>query len=238
MVDQPDVVIWMRPEHSALGRPAERSRAEITAAAVELADREGLDAVSMRRVAAALGTGAASLYRYVATRDDLLDLMLDSTGAEYDLPEPSGDWLADLVEVARQARHIMRRHRWLAAVLPSRAVLGPHGVDLLEHVLDVLAAHPAGATAKLEAFGMITALTAMAVQNERRGDSADRRSTVYLLHVAAEGEHPRIAALLANTPAPEGSADRFDDVIRRVLAGLLAEPSDSGTGAGPSAEGD
>ena len=62
-----------------MGRAAERSHAEITAAAMELADREGLDALSVRRLAAELGTGAASLYRYVATREDLLDLMTDET---------------------------------------------------------------------------------------------------------------------------------------------------------------
>jgi AcrR family transcriptional regulator len=66
--EEPRDVIWMRPEHEATGRPAQRSRAEITAAAVTIADREGLDAVSMRRVATELGTGAASLYRYVDNR--------------------------------------------------------------------------------------------------------------------------------------------------------------------------
>jgi AcrR family transcriptional regulator len=60
-------VIWMRPGHAATGRPAQRSREEITAVAIAIADWEGLDAVSMRRVAAGLGTGAASLYRYVPT---------------------------------------------------------------------------------------------------------------------------------------------------------------------------
>src|ERR1051325_5560764 len=108
--EQPEPVIWMRPEQASGGRPAERIRAEITAAAVELADREGLEAVSMRRVASVLGTGAASLYRYVATRDDLLDLMTDSTASEYHLPAPTGDWQADLLAVARQARQIMGRH--------------------------------------------------------------------------------------------------------------------------------
>src|SRR5579859_3023932 len=97
MAEQPGQAIWLRPEHSPVGRPAQRSRAEITAAAIAIADREGLDAVSMRRVAAELGTGAASLYRYVDTRDDLVDLMTDAVGGEYLLPEPSGDWLADLV---------------------------------------------------------------------------------------------------------------------------------------------
>src|SRR6516225_9042130 len=98
--------IWMRPERAAVGRPAQRSRAEITAVALDIADREGLDAVSMRRVAAALGTGAASLYRYVETREELLDLMTDATGAEYELATPTGDWLADLLALGEQARAI------------------------------------------------------------------------------------------------------------------------------------
>jgi len=87
--------IWMRPERAGVGRPAQRSRAEITAVALDIADREGLDAVSMRRVATELGTGAASLYRYVETREELLDLMIDATGTEYDMAPPTGDWLAD-----------------------------------------------------------------------------------------------------------------------------------------------
>src|SRR5580700_127276 len=109
--------IWLRPERAASGRPARRSRSEIAAAAVVIADREGLDAVSMRRVAAELGTGAASLYRYVDTREDLLDLMSDAVGAEYDLAGTTGDWLADLVAVGAQTRAIMLRHPWLAGLL-------------------------------------------------------------------------------------------------------------------------
>src|ERR1700761_1876534 len=113
--------IWLRPERSPVGRPARYTRAEITAAALRLADAEGLDAVAMRRVAAELGTGAASLYRYVETRDELLDLMTDATAAEYDLPAPSDDgpaggWLAGLVAIGEQARAIGRRHRWLAGL--------------------------------------------------------------------------------------------------------------------------
>ena len=63
--DVPGGVVWLRPEHAATGRPAKRSREEITVAAIAIADQGGLDAVSMRQVAAGLGTGAASLYRYV-----------------------------------------------------------------------------------------------------------------------------------------------------------------------------
>ncbi|GAB2687359.1 TetR/AcrR family transcriptional regulator [Kitasatospora kifunensis] len=223
MAGQQEPVIWMRPQQAAVGRPAERSRAEITAAAVALADAEGLEAVSMRRVATSLGTGAATLYRYVSTRDDLLDLMIDSTAGEYDLPAPSGDWPADLLTVARQAQQIMRRHPWLPALVITRPALGPAGIDLLEHVLDVLADHPAAAAAKLEAFALLMALTALFTQNELAGAGPDSgREAAYLHHVAAAGSHPRLAALLAAAVPPrDDHRDQLAAVLGRVLSGLL-----------------
>ena len=115
-----------------------REPEEITTAAIAIADREGLDAVSMRRVAAGLGTGAASLYRYVETREDLLDLMTDAISAEYELAPPSSNWLADLIAFGEQARAIFRRHRWLAALAMTRPVIGPNGIGLIEHFLTVL----------------------------------------------------------------------------------------------------
>jgi AcrR family transcriptional regulator len=214
-------VIWLRPEHAAVGRPAERSRAEITAAAIELADAEGLDALSMRRLAASLGTGAASLYRYVANREDLLDLMTDATAAEFDLPAASGDWLADLLAIAQQARRVMRGHPWLPTLVITRPVLGPHGADALEHALNVLADHPAPPDRKLEAFALLNALTALFVQNELAAtDAAAQRDAAYLQHIAAAGAHPRITALLG-TLAPAEPRDRFDEVLGRMLTGVL-----------------
>ena len=225
--DRPGGVIWMRPEHAATGRPAKRSRDEITAAALAIADREGLDAVSMRRVAADLGTGAASLYRYVETREDLLDLMIDATGAEYVFLRASGDWLADVLEIGDQARAIMRRHPWLPSLLITRSVLGPNGLVLLEHVLDALAPHPAGTAAKLEAFAMLSTVTAVFVHNELTGGSdRQQRNAAYLRHALATGRHPRLAGLLAPAAADPGtapgSADRYRDVMARILTGLLA----------------
>ncbi|WP_037606194.1 TetR/AcrR family transcriptional regulator [Streptacidiphilus rugosus] len=225
MAAREDEVIWLRPEQAPVGRPAERSRAEITAAAMELADREGLEAVTMRRVASVLGTGAASLYRYVATRDDLLDLMTDSTAAEYRLPAPTGDWEADLLAVADQARRIMRGHPWLPALVISRPALGPHGADLLEHVLDVLAEHPADAGRKVQAFALLGGLTALFVQNEVTATAAGAaRQAAYLHHVAVAGHHPRIAGLSAS-PADRAPSDPFHTVLSRALAGVLDRPS-------------
>jgi AcrR family transcriptional regulator len=222
--------IWMRPGRAAVGRPALHTRAEITVAAVAIADREGLDAVSMRRVAAELGTGAASLYRYVDTREDLLDLMTDSTGAEYRLAPPSGNWLADLVDVGQQARTIMRRHPWLARLVAAQPVLGPNGLLLLEPVLGVLDHHPAGLTAKLEAFGMLSAVTAAFVQHELAGGpAAQQRNAAYLQHALTSGDYPELTRLLAQpppvTPAPEDAPaleDRYAGILGRILAGLLA----------------
>jgi len=220
--------IWMRPERAAVGRPAQRSRAGITAAAVGIADREGLDAVSMRRVAAELGTGAASLYRYVETREDLLDLMTDAVGGEYLLPEPSGDWLADLVAFGEQSRTIMLRHPWVGRPDLTRPVLGPNGIAMLEHVLAVLEPHPASLVTKLEAFATLNGICALFVQHELAGGSAlHNRNVAYLQHAVASGKHPRLTRLLTQDAAATAAAGAYDPadtygyLLARILTGLL-----------------
>jgi AcrR family transcriptional regulator len=224
-------VIWMRARPSGAGRPAQHSRAEITAAAIAIADRDGLDAVSMRKVAADLGTGAASLYRYLDTREDLLDLMTDAMAAGYDLPAPTGDWLADLVAFGEQARGVLRRHPWLPQLTLTRPALGPGGIRLLEHALDVLAPCPAPLSAKLEAFAMLNSVTATFVMHELAGGSAAAQRTAgYLDHALASGEFPRLTALLTEAAgAPGGDpgaspdpAGRYPAIMSRILAGLLA----------------
>jgi len=218
--------IWLRPERAAVGRPAHRSRAEITAVALAIADREGLDAVSMRRVAAELGTGAASLYRYVETREELLDLMIDATGTEYELAPPTGDWLADLIAVAEQSRAILRRHPWLPGLVITRAVIGPSGLALLEHFLTVLETHPASLETKMEAFAMLNGLAATSVLYELAGGSdLQARNVAYIQHAVASGDHPRLTELLSQSqgsPAePADPAARYADVLARVLTGVL-----------------
>ncbi len=224
--DEPAPGIWLRPERAAVGRPPQRSRAEITAAAIAIADADGLDAVSMRRVAAELGTGAASLYRYVETRDELLDLMTDAAGGELTFPEPGGDWLAGLVAMGEQLLAGLRRHRWLVRLVTTRPVLGPNGLAALEHFLTVLRDHPADVLTKLEAFAMLNGMAAQFALHEQSGGSAvQQRNAAYLQRALASGEHPRLAELLAQSPpGPPGPVDpagRFSDILARVLAGLL-----------------
>lgn len=116
----------------------------------------------------------------------------------------------------------MRRHPWLPILVVTRPALGPHGIDLLEHLLDVLADHPAEPARKLEAFAVLNALTALFVQNELAAeDSAAQRQSSYLRHVAAAGTHPRISALLAETQPERTSRDRCATVLSRALTGVL-----------------
>ena len=224
MTEGPAASIWMRQERSGVGRPAHWSRAEITAVALHVADAQGLDAVSMRRVAAELGTGAASLYRYVETREDLLDLMTDATCAEYEFAPPSGDWLTDLIAFGEQARVILRRHRWLAGLTMTRPVIGPNGTALIEHFLTLLEGHPAGIEAKLEAFGMLNGITAAFALQEQADPGLQARNLAYLSYALTSGRHPRLAALLsppAQLEPPSELAGRYPDIIARVLTGLL-----------------
>lgn len=139
MADEEPTSIWMRPEaheRSGPGRRPGYSREQITRTAVQIADAEGVEAATMRRIAAELGTGAMSLYRYVPRRDDLFDLMIDLAMSEIELPDgPSGDWRGDLTLLAAQTRATGLRHPWLIALLTSRPTLGPHLLRVHEFAL-------------------------------------------------------------------------------------------------------
>lgn len=103
--------LWLRPAEPRRGRRPSFSRETITAAAVAVADAEGLDAVTMRRVAAEVGAGVMSLYSYAPDKETLLALMVDHVSGELRITDPpSGDWRADLKTVAHLQRAHMLRH--------------------------------------------------------------------------------------------------------------------------------
>lgn len=124
----------MRPERAARGPKPAHDRDEIAAVCVRVADAEGLDAVSMRRVAAELGTGTTSLYRYVASKEDLFDLMVDRVLGSVPLPRPTGYWRDDLSALASWKRALILDHPWMAS-LSGRPAIGPHGLALQERGL-------------------------------------------------------------------------------------------------------
>ena len=103
-----------------------------------MADAEGPDAISMRRIARELNAGAMSLYWYVASKEELLDLMLDAIEAEIEVPESSGDWRADLGTFAHRTRAALSRHMWAIEFIGSRPPSGPNDVRNLERLLSLL----------------------------------------------------------------------------------------------------
>src|SRR6201982_2900683 len=114
------------------------SREEIVSAAIAVADAEGPEAISMRRIAREVGAGVMSLYWYVASKEELLDLMLDAIESEIEVPEPTGDWRADLGAFAHRTRAALRQHRWAAEVIGTRPPSGPNDVRNLERLLSLL----------------------------------------------------------------------------------------------------
>ncbi|WP_433508605.1 TetR/AcrR family transcriptional regulator [Nonomuraea sp. CA-143628] len=142
MTDAEYVNIWMRPERPARGPKPAYSRAQITEAAIRIADTEGLEAATMRRIAADIGAGAMSLYRYVPSRDDLIELVADRLQGEIDVEGmPSGDWRADLTRYADGMRAMWLRHPWIATVHRSLPGLGPNQLRLIERVMGALDAY-------------------------------------------------------------------------------------------------
>ena len=153
--------IWARPEPAA--RHPRFSRDRIAAAALGIADAEGFEAVSMRRIATVLGAGTMSLYRYIATKADLVALLDDALMGERLVPaaELPADWRAALALSARRTRQVYLRHPWAIAALQAEAAAGrgvptsPNGLRHFEQSLAVLAGAPFDTRGKLNLLAIL-----------------------------------------------------------------------------------
>ncbi|MFJ7102861.1 TetR/AcrR family transcriptional regulator [Streptomyces albogriseolus] len=224
-------VIWARPERSGRGPRPAYSRADIAAAAVRIADAEGLDAVSMRRVAAELGCGTMSLYNYVPRKEDLYELMVDAVGGEHELWEPSGDWRADMLRVAHQTRDLMHRHPWLPRLMSPVYGFSPNSLRYLEHCLACLDPMPGPQGVKMELIAMLNGIVTTYVSNELA--TAERTRSLpwsqeqenavriaYLRSRLATGAYPRMAAAFLEDPGPSDLEAVFERALTRVLDGF------------------
>jgi AcrR family transcriptional regulator len=134
-------LLWGGKPRGGRGRKPSLSVERIVAAGIALADREGLEAVSMRRVAQELGGGTMSLYRHVPGKGELLDLMFDRVVAEsVDLPEDAGaeGWRARLEALSWQSWRVYLRHPWLLQISPARPPLGPGVLDSYHVLLEAV----------------------------------------------------------------------------------------------------
>lgn len=223
--------IWMRPERAARGRRPAHSRADIAAVAIRVADAEGIDAVSLRRVADELATGTTTLYRYIASKDELFDLMIDSAIAERRPPAPTGDWRADLRAIAYENRAMALRHPWLATLPATRPVLGPNSLAWLEATyatLDGLGLDPDEVLAQV---GTLVTFVRGHVIDELAEQEAARRSgmdmTAWLAAQAQYGEmvigsgrYPHLARIMIEAETPHAD-DRFERAFRYGLDHIL-----------------
>ncbi|MER6916667.1 TetR/AcrR family transcriptional regulator [Streptomyces sp. NPDC000594] len=129
--------VWARPR-ARREQPA-LSREQIVSEAVRLLDTEGIDALSMRKLGTRLGAGATSLYRHVANKDELIELVVDEVYGELDVPDSddAADWRAAATLRAHSMRSMILKHPWIASVLGEMGVayLGPNMMRLSDRML-------------------------------------------------------------------------------------------------------
>jgi AcrR family transcriptional regulator len=204
--------IWARPPRE-IGEPRGRARTavtreEIVEAALAVADEAGFDAVSMRNVAQRLGVGAMTLYHYVPSKDDLLDLMFDEVMRELLVPEPLPDeWRAAITAISRRTRESWLRHPWLASAVGARSAFGPNS---MRHVEQSLAAISGLGVEGAEAFVVLSAIDDFTLGHALRQVSAQaglrregldsdawrRAIEPYWREMLATGEFPRLERMV------------------------------------------
>lgn len=239
----PADVVWLRL--ATLSGRARRELDRIVAAAIDLADREGVDALSMRRLATELDTGTTTLYRYVTGRDELLELMVDAVNAsDGNVTGRPAHWRDGLRLVAREARGRFLAHPWLASQVVARPTIGPntlHGAEFVISIAIDLAGDPttaASVTSALLAYvqGSVGAELAEAEARRRTGlDEQAWRETVapWVRSILDDARFPSFAQVIL--AADDLSfEDRFAFGLERLLDGFERFAETSAIGNQPA----
>lgn len=231
----------LSPRDAAKTRRTPRQRAlsreAIIDAALAIVDTEGLDALTMRTVAAALRTGAASLYAYVGSKDELIELVVDRVIGEVrwpDQPDPSR-WMTQLKEVAREMRRVFASHGDLARATFGRIPLGENALNGSEAMLGLLRA--GGVSDRVAA--MVLDLLSLYVMGVAYEDSLTAMNAITaddLTHFITQmrsyfaslpGERfPNTVALAEELTAGDRE-ERFEFGLHVLLRGLLAVSADT-----------
>jgi AcrR family transcriptional regulator len=249
-------LLWDTGRRPSRGPKPGLTLERIVEAAVRVADAEGLEAVSMRRVATELGTGTMSLYRYVPGKAELLDLMLDRVQRPSDDPAGLGDggWRSALEALGRATLALYRRHPWLLQVNQSRPLLGPSALDGMEKVLSRIKSmgltDPELVSAVIAVDGYVVGAARTQLYEaevERRTGLTDAEfwaaQAPMLEKFMASGRYPMLAGL--SEDAFGRDFDHFEFGLQRILDGLEAlvarragdgDGDTAGDGGGPEAE--
>lgn len=219
----------------------------IVVTAIEIADAEGIDALSMRHLAQRLGVGTMSLYRYVPSKVELLGLMLDHVIAvpweeadatadgddEVAAKEPAEPWRLALESYAWRQRDLYLRHSWYLRVNLSRPMLGPNSVGELEHTLRGIRSVPLSDREKIALVTTIDGFIAGTVQQQVLYEEAARESGIsdeefwgvqepLLMRAMTSGRFPTLASLADDVF--EGTwEEHFSFGLRHLLNGFEVE---------------
>jgi AcrR family transcriptional regulator len=232
--------------HRERGTPPPRrarslSRDEIVRAAIAVADAEGPEAISMRRIARELDVGAMSLYWHVSSKEELLDLMLDGVQGEMEMPGPSGDWRADLAAIARNQRTGLHQHRWVMDFLAGRPPMGPNSLRNAERGLATLGSLGLDGEAAINVLTTVTTYVMGAVLRElqeARGeqdwtreleelgqDKFQEMMAGYRDWLRESGRYPYLLRLIeagVDPDAAETRDERFEFGLGCLLDGIAA----------------
>ncbi|SDL83944.1 TetR/AcrR family transcriptional regulator [Nonomuraea jiangxiensis] len=231
--NEPFPSVWARPRPRRREQPA-LSREQIVAAALELLDTEGIDALSMRRLGTRLNAGATSMYTHVAGKEELLELVVDEVYGEVEPPVAGAGWRVAVTRCAHGMRSAFLRHPWIGSVQGEAGVayLGPNVLRLSEAVLAVFeeggfsleAADQALNVVMAYVIGRSTSEAAWLTKLARGGQ--DEQEWAARLWPAAEQavrDYPRLRRLYAAQRGQNlrGARDQeFDDGLACVLDGL------------------
>lgn len=194
--------IWTKPAPGT--RKPKLSREQIAELALAIADAEGFDAVSMRRLATELDVGTMTLYYYVRTKDDLIALMDDALMAEVVVPAarmPKG-WRAGLREIAHRSRDAFLRHPWALRKLEG-APIGPNGMRHMEQSMAAVADLPLELPKRLEVIAIVDDYVFGSVlRGQEPGMSGDRKALdkmiEFTLAQIRTGVYPNLAAMMGD----------------------------------------
>jgi AcrR family transcriptional regulator len=237
------VPIWARPA------PGERkpayTRERIAEAALTIADAEGYEAVTMRRVAAELGAGTMTLYHYVRNKDELKALMDDAMMAELILPDEdlAGDWREGLAQIARRSYATFQRHPWIFEHLTDEEDGGPGGPNALRHVEQSLAAAAKTGLDIAGQFELVAlvddyvwghAVRSGATHDRTAEEVAEERLQGILAYLKTQldtGEFPHMSAFVGDDPIGAfrrvmkmaGDPGRFERGLQRLLDGIALD---------------
>ena len=224
-------MLWERIEGSSRGPRPTLTHSQIAHAAVEIADTDGLSAVSMRHLAERLGIATMGLYRYVTGKDEVYELMLDAVATEIELPEAG--WRAVADAYARQMRALSLRHRWLQqAFARVPASLSPANLALMEKALTSIDGRGLDVDTMMAVFGAVGSFARGAVvaevarheSLERHGwESDDDVRLAYLPMVRwmlDSGRYPAVSRYIVEGSNEDDAEWQFEFGLSCVLDGI------------------